>query len=1048
MCNAALASLFVLTSFQDVAEGLASHLQTIRLLSFAIAAITALMMWLAWRHIKSEKWMWYFAWFFFLLAALYLWPILYWLPEHLTHPEVQTPPKVFISTGVSQLLSVINNLFALAAANDIQDKRPLIPRRWRGVAFASFVTVVAASAAEAGAFNSFLPYDKHHLFYQLLGRSVDSLFSAYCLSKVGFAIIANIGLRRRFWVAFAAFGTALFYAAIHIIWGLSPSLGRWFFEPVEGKTEVELFDAVLVMIALLLKLFLAAFSYLLVVRFFETLYELRMLQRNIIEKRQDYLSTYGVVQLIGKKLGVGERGGGGGRSDGLTGFVNLTVRLPGEDNKRVACILWPTNSPEPLRAEVFDWNREKNEFSSVTYKGYDEIPRELYLKKVFPFLPYVGRVLRREKELIHPKLSPQSHPGEEPYEENIRGMVNIAIQAHGAAIGCLQVVRFEAPFSQMAIRQVREIASLISPAVQAYRELAGLDQMSISFTVKQASADPYSPKKATEEIVGVIQGIFAPTCTYAEVNFGFCTEAPFARAAQGLGYVTLDLKKVVEDARRAARAALEREHVVQDLEAEIDKRAWKLLPEVFTDSKKVKRRLLKKRFTARVTETLSTKPPDYPVDRFTAGSLLIAVGEDGDNYAQPALGTTYLHRKTASTLAADAYLDFARDYYSGLLKKLGTELSEKRLNIGEWFKPIEEILTKEAKLAWVVVGQRGRKGKVGSRDGLCVLKDIRQLRRERRPILSGKLRIGTHHRLKSPHFGANHVLTLTLPNAEGKMWLGVERPGFGPELEFSSPWKTFLDDLVQIADASLTRISFPEKFRPQLEAAQVQGIVASIATAALVSHQFRNLIESQSVSIRGLLRAVEFGQLKPDDERLRMLHTMKDATVRMREIFQYFDRVVKMDEHRPCRLADAARHASKLYELSILQKKISCEIDVAESIFVDVPFNVAALALANVVGNAKDAVSEEKGRIRIEAVLEGESVLCSVIDNGKGVLPEQRKSIFDPKESTKKYGGGIGLYLTKHSLSENGSSIVLSKSDETGSVFTIRFPLSKEVAAV
>ena len=126
-----------------------------------------------------------------------------------------------------------------------------------------------------------------------------------------------------------------------------------------------------------------------------------------------------------------------------------------------------------------------------------------------------------------------------------------------------------------------------------------------------------------------------------------------------------------------------------------------------------------------------------------------------------------------------------------------------------------------------------------------------------------------------------------------------------------------------------------------------------------------------------------------------------------------------------------------------MPRGIKTQIEISEDILIGVSFNVAALALANLVGNSKDAV-EDGGTIRIDAIQQGDIVLCHVMDNGKGITPETQKNIFEPKAKRKEYGTGMGLYLTSHSLSENESSIELTKSDETGSTFTIRFPSARK----
>jgi signal transduction histidine kinase len=143
-------------------------------------------------------------------------------------------------------------------------------------------------------------------------------------------------------------------------------------------------------------------------------------------------------------------------------------------------------------------------------------------------------------------------------------------------------------------------------------------------------------------------------------------------------------------------------------------------------------------------------------------------------------------------------------------------------------------------------------------------------------------------------------------------------------------------------------------------------------------------------------------------------------------------------------LIEAARHAFRLFEISLVMRGIKSEIEIPKDLFADVPFNVAALALATLVGNAKDAIQSKGGTIRIEANRSGEDIICRVIDDGTGIHSEVRSKIFEPKSKTKRYGTGLGLFLTAHSLSDNASSISLTKSDETGTIFTIRFPLGKE----
>jgi signal transduction histidine kinase len=452
--------------------------------------------------------------------------------------------------------------------------------------------------------------------------------------------------------------------------------------------------------------------------------------------------------------------------------------------------------------------------------------------------------------------------------------------------------------------------------------------------------------------------------------------------------------------------------------------------------------------TARLRETVNANESvSATEDRFILGNLLVVVNESNDKYDHPALGTNYLHRRAASTLAADAYLDFGRDFYSGLLKKLSEELSQRQISVEEGFEVMKSTII-EAGLSWVVAVQRGRKGKLGDEKILVTLQGLGQITKSKKEVIVGEIKI-THYQLSQKQENSNHVLKIILPSSDGVLWLGVTRERFGPELDFSSPWRTFLVSLAQISDAALSRIHFAEKIqRNQVEAAQFQGFASAVVTTGTIIHQLSNLIQGQSSSISTLLDALKINRLTAKGKDLeQIMYAMDNSADKMQELINIFNSIIKSDERRPCRLVEAAERAQKLFEVSLVQRGINLKIDVSEDVWLDIPFNVAALALANLVGNAKDAV-DTGGTIRIESDANGTTagsfVLCRVVDNGKGIAPELRDKLFQLGATGKEHGTGLGLYLTMRSLRENGAHVELTKTDGQGSTFTIRFPKPKQ----
>ncbi|MCX2745068.1 ATP-binding protein [Mangrovivirga sp. M17] len=66
-------------------------------------------------------------------------------------------------------------------------------------------------------------------------------------------------------------------------------------------------------------------------------------------------------------------------------------------------------------------------------------------------------------------------------------------------------------------------------------------------------------------------------------------------------------------------------------------------------------------------------------------------------------------------------------------------------------------------------------------------------------------------------------------------------------------------------------------------------------------------------------------------------------------------------------------------------------------------------------------------------------VLIKIEDNGPGIDPEALEKLFIPFFTTKKYGSGIGLSISKQILRKHKAAISVKSEDNVGTEFTIRF---------
>ncbi|WP_374653019.1 ATP-binding protein [Dongia sp.] len=112
-------------------------------------------------------------------------------------------------------------------------------------------------------------------------------------------------------------------------------------------------------------------------------------------------------------------------------------------------------------------------------------------------------------------------------------------------------------------------------------------------------------------------------------------------------------------------------------------------------------------------------------------------------------------------------------------------------------------------------------------------------------------------------------------------------------------------------------------------------------------------------------------------------------------------------------------------------------------------------ALTNLLQNAADAIEGrlEEGRARAAEDLltpghihlwirrEGDALLLSVADNGKGLPKEGRERLTEPYVTTRSKGTGLGLAIVKKIMEDHGGRLSLADRPGGGAVVTLSFPL-------
>ncbi len=99
--------------------------------------------------------------------------------------------------------------------------------------------------------------------------------------------------------------------------------------------------------------------------------------------------------------------------------------------------------------------------------------------------------------------------------------------------------------------------------------------------------------------------------------------------------------------------------------------------------------------------------------------------------------------------------------------------------------------------------------------------------------------------------------------------------------------------------------------------------------------------------------------------------------------------------------------------------------------------------ITNLVKNAIQAIPEEKTdpRVEVHVYREGDLAKIEVKDNGKGISPENKSRIFEPKFTTKTSGMGLGLGIIKNIVENYNGTITFKSTPGIGTVFLVTLPI-------
>lgn len=100
-------------------------------------------------------------------------------------------------------------------------------------------------------------------------------------------------------------------------------------------------------------------------------------------------------------------------------------------------------------------------------------------------------------------------------------------------------------------------------------------------------------------------------------------------------------------------------------------------------------------------------------------------------------------------------------------------------------------------------------------------------------------------------------------------------------------------------------------------------------------------------------------------------------------------------------------------------------------------------ALLNLILNAIDA-TEKGGTVQIKGLVTSSEVCVEVHDNGCGIPEDINDKLFQPYFTTKPHGTGLGLFMTRRLVEQQGGTVSVDSQPGQGTTFRLHFPLKAD----
>ncbi len=224
--------------------------------------------------------------------------------------------------------------------------------------------------------------------------------------------------------------------------------------------------------------------------------------------------------------------------------------------------------------------------------------------------------------------------------------------------------------------------------------------------------------------------------------------------------------------------------------------------------------------------------------------------------------------------------------------------------------------------------------------------------------------------------------------------------------------------------------------------------------SSAVAHELGNPVNSLGLNLQVLRRKLRKLSAETEEQLAPLIERSLNQTKRLDELIRHF-----LQSMRPC--SSQTRESVNVNELlkqvisSLEAELASRSLAVIENYSPDIPLLKADPSrlyqvFYNLIRNACQSIPgahsiENEGRLMIETSYSDADVYVRITDNGTGISHEVMGRIYEPFQTTKAQGNGLGLLIVRRILKEHRGNLAIASKKGVGTTVTVVLPRSERI---